>query len=139
ADPVRRRRRQRGGDGGDLRVDPVRVPRGRLPAGGVARRRRTGAADDRWRDRSRQAARGVLMPVGVRLLPNAVTVVALCSGLSAGYFALLGRFEPGVAAPGVAAVCDALDGRLARMLDASRRIGAELDSLSDLVSFGVAP
>jgi CDP-diacylglycerol--serine O-phosphatidyltransferase len=79
------------------------------------------------------------MPVGVRLLPNAVTVVALCSGLSAVYFALLGRFELCVAAAGVAALCDALDGRLARMLDASSRIGAELDSLSDLVSFGVAP
>jgi CDP-diacylglycerol---serine O-phosphatidyltransferase len=79
------------------------------------------------------------MPAGVRLLPNAVTVVALCSGLSAVYFALSGRFELCVAAGGVAALCDALDGRLARMLDASSRIGAELDSLSDLVSFGVAP
>ena len=79
------------------------------------------------------------MPVGVRLLPNAVTVVALCSGLSAVYFALSGRFELCVAAGGIAALCDALDGRLARMLDASSRIGAELDSLSDLVSFGVAP
>ncbi len=79
------------------------------------------------------------MPVGVRLLPNAVTVIALCSGLSAVYFALSGRFELCVAAGGIAALCDALDGRLARMLDASSRIGAELDSLSDLVSFGVAP
>ena len=79
------------------------------------------------------------MRPGVRLLPNAVTVVALCSGLSAVYFALGGRFELCVASGGVAALCDALDGRLARMLDASTRIGAELDSLSDLVSFGVAP
>jgi len=79
------------------------------------------------------------MSAGVRLLPNAVTVVALCSGLSAVYFALSGRFELCVAAGGIAALCDALDGRLARMLDASSRIGAELDSLSDLVSFGVAP
>jgi CDP-diacylglycerol--serine O-phosphatidyltransferase len=79
------------------------------------------------------------MPVGVRLLPNAVTIVALCSGLSAVYYALSGRFELCVAAGGVAALCDALDGRLARLLDASSRIGAELDSLSDLVSFGVAP
>ena len=76
---------------------------------------------------------------GVRLLPNAVTVVALCSGLSSVYFALAGRFEFCVAAAGVAALCDALDGRLARLLDASTRIGAELDSLSDLVAFGVAP
>ena len=76
---------------------------------------------------------------GVRLLPNAVTVLALCSGLSGVYFALQGHFELCVAAVGFAAICDALDGRLARMLDASTRIGAELDSLSDLVSFGVAP
>jgi CDP-diacylglycerol--serine O-phosphatidyltransferase len=76
---------------------------------------------------------------GVRLLPNAVTVLALCSGMSAMYFALGGRFELCVAAVGAAALCDALDGRLARLLDASTRIGAELDSLSDLVSFGVAP
>ena len=76
---------------------------------------------------------------GIRLLPNAVTVLALCSGLSAVYFALGGRFELCVAAVGFAAVCDALDGRLARLLDASTRIGAELDSLADLVSFGVAP
>jgi CDP-diacylglycerol--serine O-phosphatidyltransferase len=76
---------------------------------------------------------------GVRLLPNAVTVLALCSGLSAIYFALSGRFELCIAAVGAAALCDALDGRLARLLDASTRIGAELDSLADLVSFGVAP
>jgi CDP-diacylglycerol--serine O-phosphatidyltransferase len=55
------------------------------------------------------------------------------------YFAFSGRFELSVAAAGIAALCDALDGRLARMLDASTRIGAELDSLSDLVAFGVAP
>ncbi len=76
---------------------------------------------------------------GIRLLPNAVTVLALCSGLSAVYFALQGRFDLCVAAVGAAALCDALDGRLARLLDASTRIGAELDSLADLVSFGVAP
>ena len=81
----------------------------------------------------------VAYPAGVRLLPNAVTVLALCSGMSAVYFALGGRFELCVAAVGAAALCDALDGRLARLLDATTRIGAELDSLSDLVSFGVAP
>ncbi|HYH32044.1 MAG TPA: phosphatidylcholine/phosphatidylserine synthase, partial [Pseudonocardia sp.] len=78
-------------------------------------------------------------PAGVRLLPNAVTVLALCAGLSGVYFALSGRFELCVAAAGAAALCDALDGRLARLLDATTRIGAELDSLADLVSFGVAP
>ncbi|WP_433504487.1 CDP-alcohol phosphatidyltransferase family protein [Pseudonocardia halophobica] len=76
---------------------------------------------------------------GVRLLPNAVTVLALCAGLSAVNFALAGRFELCIAAAGAAALCDALDGGLARLLDASSRIGQELDSLADLVSFGVAP
>ncbi|MGQ0574074.1 MAG: CDP-alcohol phosphatidyltransferase family protein [Pseudonocardia sp.] len=78
-------------------------------------------------------------PSQVRLLPNAVTVLALCAGLSAVQFALAGNFQLCVASVGVAALCDALDGRLARLLDATSRIGAELDSLADLVSFGVAP
>jgi CDP-diacylglycerol--serine O-phosphatidyltransferase len=76
---------------------------------------------------------------GVRLLPNAVTVLALCSGLTAVRFALDGRFELCVLAVAAAAVFDALDGGIARLLDASSRIGAELDSLSDLVAFGVSP
>lgn len=78
-------------------------------------------------------------PAGVRLLPNAVTVLNLCAGLSAVYFALGGRFEFAIGAIAAAGLCDALDGGLARLLDASSRIGAELDSLADLVSFGVAP
>ena len=76
---------------------------------------------------------------GVRLLPNAVTVLALCSGLSAVNFALAGRFDLCVVAIVAAGVFDALDGGLARLLDASSKIGAELDSLSDLVAFGVSP
>jgi CDP-diacylglycerol---serine O-phosphatidyltransferase len=76
---------------------------------------------------------------GVRLLPNVITVLALCSGLSALKFALDGNFTGGLAAIGVAALLDSLDGRLARLLDATSRIGAELDSLADCVSFGVAP
>lgn len=79
------------------------------------------------------------MAARVRLLPNAVTVLAMCAGLSSVYFALSGRYALCVAAIGVAALCDALDGRLARLLDATTRIGAELDSLADLVSFGVSP
>ncbi|RZT88686.1 CDP-diacylglycerol--serine O-phosphatidyltransferase [Pseudonocardia sediminis] len=78
-------------------------------------------------------------PAGVRLLPNAVTVLNLCAGLSAVYFALGGRFEFAIGSIAAAGLCDALDGGLARLLDASSRIGAELDSLADLVSFGVAP
>jgi CDP-diacylglycerol--serine O-phosphatidyltransferase len=76
---------------------------------------------------------------GVRLLPNVITVLALCSGLSALKFALDGNFTGALAAIGVAALLDSLDGRLARLLDATSRIGAELDSLADCVSFGVAP
>jgi CDP-diacylglycerol---serine O-phosphatidyltransferase len=76
---------------------------------------------------------------GVRLLPNVITVLALCSGLSALKFALDGNYTGALAAIVLAALLDGLDGRLARLLDATSRIGAELDSLADCVSFGVAP
>ncbi len=76
---------------------------------------------------------------GVRLLPNAVTVLALCSGLSGVQFMLTGNHVAAIAAIALAGVFDALDGRLARLLDATSRIGAELDSLSDCISFGVSP
>jgi CDP-diacylglycerol--serine O-phosphatidyltransferase len=76
---------------------------------------------------------------GVRLLPNAITVLALCAGLSAVQFALTGDYLLSIGAIGVAAVLDSLDGRIARLLDATSKMGAELDSLSDAISFGVAP
>lgn len=76
---------------------------------------------------------------GVRFLPNAITVLAMCAGLSAVQFALNQQLEGAVAAVAAAAVLDALDGRIARLLDATSRMGAELDSLSDAMSFGVAP
>ncbi|UGT64759.1 CDP-alcohol phosphatidyltransferase family protein [Nocardia asteroides] len=75
----------------------------------------------------------------VRLLPSMVTILALCSGLSAVKFGLDGDLSTALAMVGAAAVFDTLDGRLARMLDATTKIGAELDSLSDAISFGVAP
>ncbi|MGV9612673.1 CDP-alcohol phosphatidyltransferase family protein [Nocardia xishanensis] len=75
----------------------------------------------------------------VRLLPSIVTILALCSGLSAVKFALDGELATALAMVGAAAVLDTLDGRLARMLDATTKMGAELDSLSDAISFGVAP
>ncbi|NEW32191.1 phosphatidylcholine/phosphatidylserine synthase [Nocardia cyriacigeorgica] len=75
----------------------------------------------------------------IRLLPSMVTIMALCSGLSAVKFALDGEFGVSLAMIGAAAVLDTLDGRLARMLAATTKIGAELDSLSDAISFGVAP
>ncbi|EHR63363.1 CDP-alcohol phosphatidyltransferase family protein [Saccharomonospora cyanea] len=76
---------------------------------------------------------------GVRLLPNAITVLALCAGLSAVQFALGGQYGLAIGAIGIAAVLDSLDGRIARLLDATSKMGAELDSLSDAISFGVAP
>lgn len=76
---------------------------------------------------------------GVRLLPNAITVLALCAGLSAVQFALNGQYQASVLSIGAAAIFDSLDGRLARLLDATSRVGAELDSLADAVSFGVSP
>ncbi|NHD18284.1 MULTISPECIES: CDP-diacylglycerol--serine O-phosphatidyltransferase [Actinopolyspora] len=78
-------------------------------------------------------------PPGVRFLPNAVTVLAMCAGLSAVQFALNQQLEGAIAATAVAAVLDGLDGRIARLLDATSKMGAELDSLSDAMSFGVAP
>ncbi|MBK0865685.1 MULTISPECIES: CDP-diacylglycerol--serine O-phosphatidyltransferase [unclassified Saccharopolyspora] len=78
-------------------------------------------------------------PPGIRLLPNAVTVLAMCAGLSAVQFALNAQLTGAIAAVAVAAVLDGLDGRIARLLDATTRMGAELDSLSDAMSFGVAP
>lgn len=79
------------------------------------------------------------MASGVRLLPNAITVLALCAGLSSVQFALLGQYQISIVMVVVSAVLDSLDGRIARMLDATSRMGAELDSLSDAISFGVAP
>jgi CDP-diacylglycerol---serine O-phosphatidyltransferase len=76
---------------------------------------------------------------GVRLLPNAITVLAMCAGLSAVQFALAHNYIAAIAAIAVAAALDSLDGRLARLLDATSKMGAELDSLSDAISFGVAP
>ncbi len=74
-----------------------------------------------------------------RLLPNIITVMALCAGLSGVRFALAERWEFAVGMILLAAIFDALDGRMARLLQAQSRFGAELDSLSDIVSFGVVP
>jgi len=73
------------------------------------------------------------------LLPNVLTVLALCSGLTAIRFALLEQWQPAVAAIIVAGVLDGLDGRLARLLGGGSKFGAELDSLADFLSFGAAP
>jgi CDP-diacylglycerol--serine O-phosphatidyltransferase len=75
----------------------------------------------------------------VQLIPNFMTVGALCAGLTAVRFAIEGRFGLAVALIIVAAIMDGLDGRLARLLKSESDMGAELDSLCDLVNFGVAP
>lgn len=76
---------------------------------------------------------------GVRFLPNAITVLALCSGLTSVAFALNQQWLFAVGAIAAAGIFDSLDGPAARLLNSTSRIGAELDSLSDCISFGVAP
>ena len=71
--------------------------------------------------------------------PNAVTALALCSGLSGVRFAIGGHWEQAVMMIMVAGVLDGIDGRIARLLHGESRFGAELDSLSDAISFGVSP
>ena len=75
----------------------------------------------------------------VQLIPNFMTIAALCSGLTAVRFAIEGKFGFAVALIIAAAIMDGLDGRLARLLKSESDMGAELDSLCDLVNFGVAP
>ena len=75
----------------------------------------------------------------VGLIPNITTLMGLCVGLSSIRFAFNQQFEFAVMAILIAAILDMMDGGLARMLNSTSAIGAELDSLSDLVCFGVAP
>ena len=75
----------------------------------------------------------------LQLLPNLISILALCAGLTAIRMAVEGRFGWAVALIGMAAALDGIDGRLARMLKTESAIGAELDSLCDLVNFGVTP
>lgn len=79
-------------------------------------------------------------PVPIRvLIPNLITLLAICIGLTAIRMGMEGRMELAVYAVVAAAVLDALDGRLARLLKGTSRFGAELDSLCDFVNFGVVP
>ncbi len=74
-----------------------------------------------------------------RMIPNVLTLLALCAGMTAMRFAMGGNFVGAVFAIIVAGIFDGLDGRIARLLKSTSSFGAELDSLSDFVSFGVAP
>lgn len=73
------------------------------------------------------------------MVPNAITAAALCMGLTGIRFAITGDWEKAILAIVAAGVLDGIDGRIARLLNAQSRFGAELDSLADNVSFGVAP
>jgi CDP-diacylglycerol--serine O-phosphatidyltransferase len=95
---------------------------------------------DRVTDSRRAFMRARSRSVPIRILiPNMVTLLGLCVGLTSIRMAIEGRFEYALVAIVAAAAIDALDGRMARLLKASSRFGAELDSLSDFVCFGVAP
>lgn len=79
-------------------------------------------------------------PVPVRMLvPNLITLLALCAGLTAIRLAFEGQLELALAAIVFAALLDGIDGRIARFLKGTSKFGAELDSLADFVNFGVAP
>jgi len=73
------------------------------------------------------------------ILPNAITLIGVCIGLSSIKFALDGKFALAVIAILFASLMDALDGRIARLIKGTSKIGKELDSLADVISFGVAP
>lgn len=77
--------------------------------------------------------------VNLQILPSAMTVLSICAGLTSIRFALLHQPVPAMALIVAAAILDGLDGRVARMLDAQSRMGAEIDSLADAVNFGVTP
>ncbi len=85
---------------------------------------------------SRRAGRGLAMRA---VLPNAITAAALCSGLTGIRFAIAGDWEKALFAIILAGMLDGIDGRIARLLKAQSRFGAELDSLADSLSFGMAP
>jgi CDP-diacylglycerol---serine O-phosphatidyltransferase len=90
--------------------------------------------------RPRMRARRRITPLSMnRMIPSVMTLLALCAGMTAIRFAIAGKFQYAVFTLIAAGIFDGLDGRLARLLNATSRFGAELDSLSDFISFGVAP
>ncbi|MEX6505040.1 phosphatidylcholine/phosphatidylserine synthase [Jiella sp. M17.18] len=74
-----------------------------------------------------------------RIVPNLITILAICAGMTGVRLAFEGRFELAVMMVLGAAVLDGIDGRVARMLKGQSRFGAEMDSLADIVNFGIAP
>ena len=94
--------------------------------------------EETLRRRRRAIFRKRQVPVRL-LIPNFFTLLGLCAGLTAIRMAIEGRYELALAAIVFAALLDGVDGRVARLLKASSRFGAEFDSLADFVNFGVAP
>lgn len=90
---------------------------------------------ERWRLRRRRLQARPL----IHLVPNAFTVASICFGLSAIRYGLDGSFQTAVVMIILAGIFDGLDGRSARLLKITSKLGAELDSLADFLSFGVAP
>jgi len=90
--------------------------------------------------RTPEGRRRRFRPIPVRMLvPNFITLLAICAGLTAIRLSIEGKMEWAVAAIVFAAVLDGVDGRVARMIKGQSKFGAELDSLADFVNFGVAP
>lgn len=110
-----------------------RRPR-RLRRAGTGRRRLRVAGRSSRADTRRRSLRD-----GRMFLPSALTILALCAGLTAVRSADAGHIDLAMGLLVVAAVLDGLDGRVARLMDATTKIGAEIDSLADAVNFGVAP
>jgi CDP-diacylglycerol--serine O-phosphatidyltransferase len=94
------------------------------------------ASEDEVPQKHRDGARALKLRA---VLPNAITAAALCSGLTGIRFAINGDWRMAVFAIILAGMLDGIDGRIARLLKAQSRFGAELDSLADSLSFGVAP
>ncbi|WP_240193986.1 phosphatidylcholine/phosphatidylserine synthase [Gordonia sp. PDNC005] len=115
---------------------PTRPRLGRRRRDGAPRRRARVAGQTRRRsDRERRHS----LRDGRMFLPSALTILAVCAGLSAVRFADEGKIDLALGLLVIAAVLDGLDGRVARMMDATTKIGAEIDSLADAINFGVAP
>jgi len=94
------------------------------------------ASESDHEDAGPQVGRGLALRA---VIPNAITAAALCSGLTGIRFAIVGDWEKSLFAIILAGVLDGIDGRIARLLKAQSRFGAELDSLADSLSFGMAP
>src|SRR5581483_4450488 len=114
-----------------------RITSRRINQGDLHKRLQTSKRRSRWTRRRRSVAWNSVR--AKHLVPNGVTLCNIALGFLAIVSAAEGKFEQGTLFLFFAALCDLFDGKLARMLDASSKFGMELDSLSDAISFGIAP